>query len=450
MAGLSKRRDGSGWLLQFRAADGERKFISLGPEVDRGTANKWRHYVTQLAADMALGRPHDEHSIAWIESLGSDYLDKLHAVGLGFGMGVAGCTVSQLCTRFLEAWEDRKKGTRANYQNAINNLIERFGTRSVDSISQEDADGFRSWLKAEKLADATISRRILAARTVWKMATRWGIARRNVWAGVRAGSQTNTAKRHFVPVEVIAKVLDACPDQEWRTIFALARFGGLRVPSEFAGLKWGDILWDQRKMRVCSPKTAHHAGQDARWVPLFPELERELSASFARAKPGDEYVVGFTHRQSAANLRSHGERIVKKAGVQAWPKLWQNLRASRESELMRQYDLTTVCLWIGNSPAIAAAHYAMSRNLDADFAQAASQPTEGSGKVVLRPVLRGDEPSDTATNRPENQNEQKPNEINETVSGDSMRFEAKTEGLGITGFEPVTSCVSCMRSNQLS
>lgn len=51
-------------------------------------------------------------------------------------------------------------------------------------------------------------------------------------------------------------------------------------------------------------------------------------------------------------------------------KLFHNLRASRESELMREYDLATVCKWIGNSPAVAAKHYAMSVDLDADFRRA--------------------------------------------------------------------------------
>ena len=36
-------------------------------------------------------------------------------------------------------------------------------------------------------------------------------------------------------------ILEACPDQEWRTLFALVRYGGLRCPSEVLKLKWSDI-----------------------------------------------------------------------------------------------------------------------------------------------------------------------------------------------------------------
>jgi hypothetical protein len=75
-------------------------------------------------------------------------------------------------------------------------------------------------------------------------------------------------------------------------------------------------------------------------------------------------------RDSAVNLRTQFCRIIRRAGLEPWPKLWQNLRASRESELMREYDLATVCRWIGNSPAVAAKHYAVSVDLDADFRKA--------------------------------------------------------------------------------
>ena len=43
--------------------------------------------------------------------------------------------------------------------------------------------------------------------------------------------------------------------------------------------------------------------------------------------------------------------------MKAWPKLFHNLRATRETELADEYPIKTVCEWIGNSPAIAAEHY---------------------------------------------------------------------------------------------
>ena len=135
----------------------------------------------------------------------------------------------------------------------------------------------------------------------------------------------------------------------------LARFGGLRTPSETLLLTWADIDWDRGTIRVQSPKTAHHDGHAVRTVPLFAELRPLLMDAFEAADDGAEHVI-TRYRDAKQNLGMQLSRIVRRAGLEPWPRQWQNLRASRESELMREYDLSTVCRWIGNSPAVAAKH----------------------------------------------------------------------------------------------
>jgi hypothetical protein len=43
--------------------------------------------------------------------------------------------------------------------------------------------------------------------------------------------------------------------------------------------------------------------------------------------------------------------------MKPWPRLFQNLRASRQTELTEMFPLHVVCAWIGNSEAIAVNHY---------------------------------------------------------------------------------------------
>lgn len=50
--------------------------------------------------------------------------------------------------------------------------------------------------------------------------------------GLRPGSQANPARARSVPVEMIRDVLDQCPSVEWKLVVGLARFAGLRCPSE--------------------------------------------------------------------------------------------------------------------------------------------------------------------------------------------------------------------------
>ncbi len=48
---------------------------------------------------------------------------------------------------------------------------------------------------------------------------------------------------------------------------------------------------------------------------------------------------------------------MKRAGVKAWPKLFQNLRSTRETELAESYPLHVATAWVGNSQIVALKHY---------------------------------------------------------------------------------------------
>jgi hypothetical protein len=166
----------------------------------------------------------------------------------------------------------------------------------------------------------------------------------------------NPERLYFVTRQEAVKVLAACPDAQWRVIFALSRYAGVRCPSETLALRWGDVDWEHGRMTVRSPKTEHHEGKASRLVPIFPELRPYLLEAFDQAEPGSEYVVTRS-RDGGANLRTQLERIVRRAGLTPWPKLFHNLRATRETELAESFPLHVVCAWIGNSQSIAARHY---------------------------------------------------------------------------------------------
>jgi hypothetical protein len=153
-----------------------------------------------------------------------------------------------------------------------------------------------------------------------------------------------------------ARSFEACPNAEWRLLFALSRSGGLRCPSEHFALTWADVDWGRGRFLVRSTKTEHHDGKGERWVAIFPELRPHLEEAFELAAEGDACV--FPHRRDAgANLRTRLLKIIRRAGLTPWPKLLHNLRASGETELAAVYPLHVVCAWIGNSQRIAAKHY---------------------------------------------------------------------------------------------
>ncbi len=81
----------------------------------------------------------------------------------------------------------------------------------------------------------------------------------------------------------------------------------------------------------------------------------------------DIAAVGITTPSSAnlitrysdpsQNLRTTFEKIIKRAKLKPWPKLFQNLRASRATELVQEFPMHVAAAWLGHSVKVAAKHY---------------------------------------------------------------------------------------------
>jgi integrase len=184
----------------------------------------------------------------------------------------------------------------------------------------------------------------------------------------------NRERDYFISPADAQKVLTACPDTQWRLLFALSRYGGLRCPSEHSALRWADVDFAKGRMTVRSPKTEQYDGKESRVVPIFPELRPYLEAAKAEAAKGAEHVITiasverFRQGGPSPNLGTRMQKIVKRAGLTPWPKLFHNLRATRQTELAQTFPEHVACEWIGNSLAVAREHYL--RVSDADYVKA--------------------------------------------------------------------------------
>ena len=115
-----------------------------------------------------------------------------------------------------------------------------------------------------------------------------------------------------------------------------------RSPSPDEIGKWTDIIWDSSRNIVTSPKTEHHKGHKNRVIPLFPELLKPLMEVQEQAADGSVFII-TRYRSANQNLRTEFNRIVKRAGIIPWQKPFQNLRSTRETELMETYPSHVVC-----------------------------------------------------------------------------------------------------------
>lgn len=371
--------------IQFVAADGKRKSIRLG-KVSQRIAEEIKVKVEHLNAAIVSGCPIDSETAQWVAKLGDDLAGRLAAVGLIPERVVA--RLGEFLDRYITQRTDVKPRTRINLEAARDRLVEFFGAdKSLRDITAGDADNWLIWLR-QKYSSGTAGRTVKRAKQFFRAAMRNKILNENAFADVKPPSQVNESRKHFVSREVIHQVIDSCPDAEWRLIIALSRFGGLRCPSEHLSLKWSDMDWERNRFQVHSPKTEHLEGGGDRWVPIFPELRPYMEEAFELARPGTVHVIN-RYRDANQNLRTQMLRIINRAGLKPWPKLFHNLRATRETELAAEFPIHVVCAWIGNTEMIAAKHYL--QVTDDDFQRAAK-----SGAVVVQnPVQHPAAPSRT-------------------------------------------------------
>ncbi len=85
------------------------------------------------------------------------------------------------------------------------------------------------------------------------------LLKRNPFAGLKSAVGSNRERDFFVTRDMATKVLEACPDSQWRVLFALSRFAGLRCPSETLALQWADV-----REETNPPKAAQNAAQSVR------------------------------------------------------------------------------------------------------------------------------------------------------------------------------------------
>lgn len=96
-----------------------------------------------------------------------------------------------------------------------------------------------------------------------------------------------------------------------------------------------------------------------------------LREAFEKSPPGTDRML-TRYPVTVANLGTQFARIIERAGVKRWPKLFQNLRSTRQTELSQNHPEWKVCRWMGNSQRVADEHYLQER--DEDFKKAGQNP----------------------------------------------------------------------------
>ena len=373
MASLSK--DGSGWRILFVCpATGKRHTVRTG-RCARKNAQTARNMVEKLVEARRLGTAIDGQTAEWLKAIDDKLRDRLARVGL---IDLPSAT---MLGPFLDDYIDqrRRRGDVADstievWRHTRRNLVAHFGAdKDMRRITPADADDWAAWLcSGEGLAENTIGKRCQFAKMFFSVAVRRKLLPESPFAGLVGTVIPVPERQFFIPRETVDTLLEQCLGPEYRLLLIMARYLGVRVPSEIVPLTWRDVDWDTMRIVITSPKTKRHKGGAKRVCPIFPEALPALQEAYDAAPEGASWIFPSI-RSGEKNLRTWLERAILRAGLTPWPKLWQNFRATRATELADQYPSHVAAAWLGHTERIADRHYRQTTGTH--YERAISEPT---------------------------------------------------------------------------
>jgi len=352
MATLQVRRNGT-YEIQFWDEYRRRRTITLsGRKYTERTArilqDAVRVLIYEKVNDVAV--PHRK-TREWIESAPLEIREKLARFNL--------CQVSsrhavtELWSMFLDEYGFNAESTRKTYVHARERFFMFFKPNEmIDRLTKDQMEEWKAFLLATgKYGQPTIAGTIRKAKTVfnWAKKQKWIIV--SPLAGVSEGNFRNPSRNREVTMVEYHRLLDACPCQEWRVIITLARVGGLR-PCEIMVLRWSDIGIGENggRFRVFSPKLNPHEHLREREVPLFAKVLEELDKlRLTLGSEGQEYIINRYSNREMVNLVQPFTMIAIRAGIGQIVRPFDNMRASRATEVERDYGAKAESVWLGHS-----------------------------------------------------------------------------------------------------
>ena len=291
MASISKDKNETKRIAVLDA-NGKRHYIRLG-KISMKMAETIKTYVEKLVAAQITSVSLDAETAGWVASLTDDFHARLAKTGLVPERKKAGTLAEMLPNIIKEKAVGNSQATADIYGQAEKSLYKYFGEdRLVNKITSTDAKAYAVWLaksgKLEKpggLAPKTVSKRMQHAFLFFDKMVEKEIISRNPFKGLVQKVAVDDRRNQYISEETVLQVMEYAPDAEWRLIIALWRFAGLRAVSEVLTLKWEDILWDQKKIMVRSPKT-ENCGKGVRKIPFFPHIEECLLEAAEQAPEG--------------------------------------------------------------------------------------------------------------------------------------------------------------------
>ena len=371
--------------IDFVYPEGKRNRVRLGI-VSHDTAEECRRQIEKLIESRSTNQAPSLPTLTWLNGLSDVIHERLARFGLCEPRVPvdAAPTLGEWLTKYLDQRKSElKPGSLQRLSQTADHLRAFFGNETrLDELTPNGAADWRAALLAEKKparrgeklksgeeqkplrCEATARNYTRDAKTIFNAAVDRELIAKNPFAKLKSSVLAANRTRYVSPEESQA-ILEAAPNAHpWRLLFGLARFAGLRTPSETHRLTWADVDWERRRLSVYAPKTDSN-----RIVPITADLFPILQAAFDAAPEGTVNIVQLGSHRS--NLHRGLEKIILRAGLVPWDDLFQTLRSCAETDFARKYPQHEVSRWIGHSIAVSEKHYLMSDSSVMDNASSA-------------------------------------------------------------------------------
>lgn len=322
-------------------------------------------HIDQLKICAELGTPIPKQTAQWLSNIGPRITDKLREFGIIGQSSSMPKTLDAFCSAYIAARNDWQPRTVKRMENVKAHLLSQFdASREIATITPGDAQRFARWCRSHFKSQSHSGKIISDSRQFFAAAIDDRLITSNPFSGINASQPHAKDRESYITEETTDGLIDSTT-REFGAVIASARYGGLRIPSETLSLKWTDIDWSTSRVTVIDSKR-----KTVRVVPLFPKWRTALDNLLQSDNEPAEYV--FNHARASANksYRNQLLTLLERKRIKPWPKLWQNLRASRETDLKAQFAGAhhVVHSWIGNSQKVSEKHY--DRIHEEHFAQA--------------------------------------------------------------------------------
>ncbi len=204
-------------------------------------------------------------------------------------------------------------------------IVPFFGTRTVDRIERRDVEAFARVLGQKGMAANSRANTLNLLSSMFELAINRGWAVRNLVRGVSRprGGATDPDIR-YLTIEQVMAVLRSVPDEELgrveRPLYLAAAMTGMRR-GELLGLRWSDVDWEAKRIRVRRNYVRGEFGppKSRRSSRSFPVTDR-LASELQRYSDTTIYTVtgiwcSRTRRAASLGLPSTAPRCSSASSV---------------------------------------------------------------------------------------------------------------------------------------